>query len=584
MAQAHCARQLLDANVAGGTITFNIPGVGVHTISPLTALPTIAPENGAVTIDGYTQPGAMPNTNPPGQRDNARILIELSGAMAPAISGLTINANGSGVGGLVINRFQHNAIEIGSDDNVIVGNFIGTNPTGTAALPNGASDAFGNGGIVLFSGQNNTIGGMASGARNVISGNIGDGVVLHRLTGNRNIVQGNFIGTDVTGSLALGNTQRGVTSNGGNLIGGDIAAARNIISGNNRGVELEGALDVVQGNFIGTDATGTRAVPNLDVGVNIGGGTGGSTGGGNTIGGLISTPGAPPGNLISGNGTAGLSIVIGDLGGNIIQGNVIGADVTGTHRVGNGSGIKIDNANNTVGGTVADARNIIAFNGSLCDVNNAGVRVRGSGAIGNAILGNSIFSNGGLGIDLTLPFDGPCGVTPNHHCVSVAGPNNFQSYPILTSATSGGGSTTIQGSLDSVPNKTFRIEFFDNHRCHPSGNGSGETFIGSTDITTNGNCTAPITVTFQVTVQSGHVITATATAIDPSGNPSNTSEFSACVAVNPVGPTPTHREFDTGMSHSGCDADSDRHSKSRCDRNAWNDNAHTHATGIVYIV
>ena len=100
--------------MAGGTITFNIPGVGVHTISPLTALPTIAPETGAVTIDGYTQPGTSQNTNPPGQRDNARILIELSGAMAPPISGLTINANGCGVRGLIINRFQLNAINIGS--------------------------------------------------------------------------------------------------------------------------------------------------------------------------------------------------------------------------------------------------------------------------------------------------------------------------------------------------------------------------------------------------------------------------------------------------------------------------------------
>ena len=97
-----------------------------------------------VTIDGYTQPGASQNTNPPGQRDNARILIELSGAMAPPnSSGLTINANACGVRGLVINRFQRNAIDIGAsvaaNDNVIQGNFIGTNATGTAALPNGAS-------------------------------------------------------------------------------------------------------------------------------------------------------------------------------------------------------------------------------------------------------------------------------------------------------------------------------------------------------------------------------------------------------------------------------------------------------------
>ena len=219
-------------------------------------------------------------------------------------------------------------------------------------------------------------------------------------------------------------------------------------------------------------------------------------------------------------------------------------------------------------------RNIVAFNGgTLCDANHAGVIVRGSGATGNAILGNSIFSNGGLGIDLTVPFDGPCGVTPNHHCVSVAGPNNFQNYPILTSASSGGGSTTIQGSLDSVPNTTYRIEFFDNHQCHPSGNGSGETFIGSTDVTTDGNCTAPISVTFQVNVQSGHVITATAT--DPSGN---TSEFSACVPVNPVGPTATP------SSTPGCPTPTATQTPTGTPSPTARANADAYATGIVYIV
>ncbi len=101
----------------------------------------------------------------------------------------------------------------------------------------------GNGGVIVFSGQNNTIGGTTPGARNLISGNIGDGVLL-RGDGMANIVQGNFIGTDVTGRVALGNTQRGVISpcfsfGGFNLIGGNTIAARNVISGNNRGIELD---------------------------------------------------------------------------------------------------------------------------------------------------------------------------------------------------------------------------------------------------------------------------------------------------------------------------------------------------------
>jgi hypothetical protein len=516
---------ITDANIAGGTITFNIPGPGVQTISPLTALPTLTNQ---IIIDGYTQPGSSVNTNPPGLGDNAVILIQLSGALAPPnTSGLTIHADVCGVRGLIINRFPSNGIIIGSplgDDNVIGGNFIGTNATGTVALPNGA------GGIGVFTGPNNTIGGTTPGARNLISGNIGDGVVL---LGANNTVQGNFIGTDVTGSVALGNTQRGVASVSGNLIGGITSAARNIISGNGRGIELL-SNNVVQGNFIGTDLTGTIAVPNSNVGVNMDSAA-------NTIGGLTFIPGSPPGNVISGNGIAGL-VAVHDAAANVIQGNVIGADITGTQPLGNAAGIYIiDAASCLVGGTVPGTRNIVAFNGIQCDVHDAGVIVSGTDAINNPILGNSIFSNGGLGIDLNIAFDGPCGITDNDNCDADIGANNLQNYPVLTSVTSGGGNTTIQGNLNSAPSTTFRIEFFDNHQCHPSGHGSGETFIGARDVTTNESCTAPIAVSLQVNVEPGHVITATAT--DPLGN---TSEFSACVPVTPGGPTPTPTLSPTG--------------------------------------
>jgi hypothetical protein len=517
---------ILDSNASpppppgtSNLIVFSISGSGVHTIMPATQLPDITQP---LEIDGYTQPGASPNTNPPRLGDNAVILIELSGAMAPPNTrGLTINVSECGVRGLIINRFQNDAIDVldgDNEDNVIEGNFIGTDATGTVALPNGAS---GFGGIGLLGGENNTIGGITPAARNLISGNTGDGVVLNS---SNNIVQGNFIGTDVTGRVAIGNAQRGVSSSGGNLIGGDTAAAGNVISGNNRGIEC--TTDVVQGNFIGTDLTGTIKVSNLNVGVSVADGIA-------TIGGLTSIPGTPPGNLISGNGIAGL-VVTEPAAGNI-KGNTIGADITGTQPLGNDAGISIVSTGaSTVGGAEAGAGNILAFNGTLCDVHHAGVIVSGSDATGNRIEGNSIFANGGLGIDLKIVFDGPCGITDNDTCDTDIGPNNLQNYPILTSATTIGGSTTIQGSLNSAPNTTFRIEFFDNHQCHPSGNGSGETFIGSTDVITDGNCNAPINVTFQISVEQGHVITATAT--DPAGN---TSEFSACVPVSSGGPTPT---------------------------------------------
>src|SRR5205823_6637474 len=162
---------ILDANsMGGGTINFTIPGAGVHTISPMTVLPTITQ---SVTIDGYTQPGSSMNTNPPTMGIMATILIELSGVNSGSnFSGLIINAANCTVRGLVINRFVHDAIDVFSNGNVIAGNFIGTNTPGTAALPNGSGGL----GAVIFVGasSNNTVGGTTPDARNLISGNIGN--------------------------------------------------------------------------------------------------------------------------------------------------------------------------------------------------------------------------------------------------------------------------------------------------------------------------------------------------------------------------------------------------------------------------
>src|SRR5436190_18700995 len=136
---------ITDANgMGGGTINFNIPGTGAHTISPLTVLPTITQ---TVTIDGYTQPGSSANTNPPTMGINAVLQIELSGVNSGSnFGGLVINAPNCTVRGLVINRFVGDGIRVCTDGNVFEGNFIGTNPAGTMALGNGSGAV---GGIVF---------------------------------------------------------------------------------------------------------------------------------------------------------------------------------------------------------------------------------------------------------------------------------------------------------------------------------------------------------------------------------------------------------------------------------------------------
>src|SRR5207244_11591238 len=222
------------------------------------------------------------------------------------------------------------------------GNLIGTNAAGTAAVPNS--------GGIAFDGSNNTIGGTTPGARNSISGHSGYGIRLSLdSTTMRNLIQGNYIGTDITGTVALGNVTVGMQifafqePTGVNTIGGTTAGARNIISANgDNGILLQSSNILIQGNYIGTDVNGKADL---------------------------------------GNGTSGLFV---------------------------------QNSNDTIGGTVAGAGNVIAFNGqkNAGITNSSGVYLISSGT-GDAILGNSIFSNAGLGIDLPSASANSVRVTPN---------------------------------------------------------------------------------------------------------------------------------------------------------------------------
>ena len=378
----------------------------------------------------------------------------------------------------------------------IQGNLIGTDVTGTKKIPNSTR------GIQTF-GDNTLVGGLTPGARNIISGN-GEGIFI-RGAGSK--VQGNYIGTDITGTLPLGNSGNGVSAAEGSLIGGTVPEARNIISANGSfgnvalNTSSSGAPATVQGNYIGTDVTGTRSLGTFTNGINI-------SSNNNIVGGLV----AGARNVISGN-SAGIviSVFSGGSAGNVIQGNFIGTNATGTGPVPNiQQGIVVTSAtNNTIGGTQSEAANKIAYNGG------PGIAITNGNGI--VIRGNSIFSNNGLGIDL-----GTTGVTANDSIDADVGPNFLQNFPVITTVMSTSNSTTIQGSLNSLPNTTYNVDFYSNAAVDPSGNGEGAQFFGTTSVTTNGNGDATINVTLPVALTAGRVITATAT--DPNGN---TSEFSA---------------------------------------------------------
>ncbi|HEU4389479.1 MAG TPA: hypothetical protein VFV34_16870, partial [Blastocatellia bacterium] len=393
--------------------------------------------------------------------------------------------------------------------NIIQGNFIGTNAAGTAALGNTAS------GLIINGTDDNLIGGTAAGAGNVMSGNLQQGVHIVGLTfdtnpdpneetllvnpATGNIVQGNFLGTNATGTAAIQNGVDGVRLNHGaqgNIIGGTIPAARNVCSGNfAHGVHLDGIRasvvpstpvqnNVVQGNLMGTDITGTLPIPNQLAGATV----------------FVAQH-----NLIGGTGSG--------------QGNIIAFNTGGSVPDGQGGSIVVPGA----GVTVA----------TLPEVPDADLGL--DPTVGNRISGNSIHSNtgvitgDGLGIDLNKSpneVDAQDGVTPNDAGDGDTGANDLQNFPVLASVATSGAVTTIQGTLNSTPNATFTIEFFSNSDCDPTGFGEGETYIGSTTVATNGAGNGSFSASFAAV----GCLSVTATATDPDGN---TSEFSNCINEAP---------------------------------------------------
>ena len=189
-------------------------------------------------------------------------------------NGLEIDTSDCLIDGLIISNFAFSGIVINQmatpgipGNNLILGNFIGTNATGSAPAPNGAS------GIVVVDSTSNDIGGNSPGEGNLISGNSGSGIQIADAASTGNVVEGNYIGTNVNGTIAISNAFDGISFGeltnpvvgvgyaSNNTVGGTAAGARNIISGNGRnGVHIDGGSgNVVLGNYIGTDVNGTGA-------------------------------------------------------------------------------------------------------------------------------------------------------------------------------------------------------------------------------------------------------------------------------------------------------------------------------------
>jgi hypothetical protein len=457
-----------DSAASPDTITFNVPqtdpgydaATGVWTIAPGSALPTITRP---VVIDGYSQPGASPNTQP--LSDNAVLKIELSGKNAGTANGLDISGGSSQVDGLIINSFdsfdapsEGGGIRLDTNGgDTIVGNFIGTNYAGlTGGVNGGGLPALENvpAGVAIFGCANNVVGDGTYAGRNILSGNNDVGLSIEGgATGNR--VSENFIGLDASGATALGNGDVGIEIT--NCVANTIEF--NNISGNVHGIAIGGSGSTgnrVRGDLIGTDTSGLLKVPNTVEGVLVFAGASD-----NFIGDGFSL------NVISGNGEDGVRISGSD--GNVVQGTVLGLNQN-RQPLGNGrDGIRLEfgASNNRIGGSrsgtalidALDANNLIGDNGAN------GVEITGAGTTANIVQGNDVGTDATGATDLGNSNDGVL-VTMGASGNTVGGASSLDSQGRLT-----GAGNVISGNGDAG----VRVQ-------QASGNMVQGNFIG-TDVT-----------------------------------------------------------------------------------------------------
>ncbi|MFM8322664.1 MAG: Ig-like domain-containing protein [Chloroflexota bacterium] len=496
------------------TIFFNISGSGIQTIQLNSRLPALSDGSGGTTINGYTQPGAQANTS--AQASNAQIRVEIRGKGSSSFDLLQILSANNRVQGL---SFFNGRRSIwlygkGSRNNVIVGNFIGTDAAGSFRSTTHTLYASG---VAIDSGASaNQVGGTGAANRNVISGNARHGVEFHSDGSDNNVVINNLIGTNPAGNARLMNLRHGIDVNSGasyNIFGGSSTGERNIISGNGElqndtftaGIEISHdtltGYNQVLGNCFGTDVTCNSAPSwayNSHYGIRM------EDGVNNNI---------VAGNVIVNSRQGGIRMTGSGSNRNQMYNNRIGVTLNGTAAPNGNFGIQISNASKF--GRIGP-NNIIANNP-------VGIQLMSAGDDQHTITRNSIYNNNRLGIDLgTIS-----GVTPNDSSDSDSGSNQELNFPVLTSAATGSVSGTACATSNVSKPCTIEI-FIAERKTSDSGAGNygqGKTFVGSGTTNSNGAFTISISG-----VSIGQYLTATAT--DASGN---TSEFARNIQVSTSG-------------------------------------------------
>ena len=489
-------------------ITFAIASEAnaVKTIKPATPLPEMFYPS---YIDGYTQSGSSANTNNFNQGLNTTINILLDaedgGAHALAYHCGSNTLTGMAIINGNIDFLYEECYSKSSDKNTIEGCYIGVGTDGMTAYW---------GALNINNQSNNNIGGSSNASRNLIAG----GIILNK--SNYNTITNNYFGSDYSGMASTGTGAHSIEINDScsyNTIGGASASLRNLISGGNRGVVISGAnsqYNDVLGNYIGIACDGISGLGNNASGITLN-----NSANNNTIGGVGAA------NVICDNSSDEAGIWMEDAYDNTIQSNFIGTDATQTYALGNGDignfcgGIIMKGAchDNMIGGLNTNEGNVIAFN------NAHGLVTFGDVGIGNAFLSNLFYGNQEMAIDLGAD-DYPNG---NDNQDGDSGPNDNMNFPEFTGAYASANDIEITGAFNSVPNGTYKIQYYVNDGCDPMGNGEGEILIGTETITTNGSGNATISKTISVKVNVGQYLSALATNANNS-----TSEFAACQIVD----------------------------------------------------